>query len=266
MSSAAIKLDRASEHLDSLKDAIVSDATRYENTVIIQSQGKEPIDLPEPHEKISVLAGEIVYHLRSALDHLAFDLVKLNQRDIALPAKWDENCMFPTWTSLKVGQMPPLPYGVFQNLPGIPKEAHTIIERVQPYYGPGIAAINNYLRFLVGLSNIDKHRRFALTRTRVTIHGNAIFESGLTSSAAVSLEHGAEVPQMFFDDGPFWHDPIVKMDRGTFLFVTFDEKDTLGDAVTVPIDKFLEDMLVSILIDVFNPLRAIIANENDADF
>jgi hypothetical protein len=260
MSLIRLKIVRASEHLDALKLGIEADAARYGNKVIVESQGKETINVPEPSEEIAILAGEIVYQLRSALDHLAFDLVELNRRKITLPVKWDENCMFPTWTSLKGGQKPPLPYGVFQNLPGIPKDAHTIIERVQPYYGPGIAAINNYLGFLVALSNIDKHRRFALTRTRAVVYGNAVYESGIHSSTTISLDHGAEVPQFFFPDGPFWKDPIVQMDRSSSLYVTFNERAALGGAISEPIEKFLDDLIGYILSDVVIPLEEVISD------
>src|SRR5713226_66877 len=119
MSSAWIKIVRASKHLEALKNGIAADSTRNINQLILKSNGKETLDLPEPDDMIAVLAGEIIYQLRSALDHLAFDLVKLNRGGITLPTDWEENCAFPIWIR-KPGQTPPLPYGVFKNLPGIP--------------------------------------------------------------------------------------------------------------------------------------------------
>jgi len=256
-SSSWQKIVRASKHLETLKNGIAADATRDLSDALLlrfHPEGEPTLDLPAPHPDIAVLAGEVIYHLRSALDHLAFDLVKLNRSGITLPVKWEENCMFPTWTNLKLGQTPPLPYGVFQNLPGIPKEAHAIIERVQPYYPVGVP--NDWLKFLVALSNIDKHRRFALTRTRASYHVNVIFNSGIHTSSVQSLDNGATLPPASHPDEP---DTIVDMESSISLFVAFNERDALGDATTLPVEKFLEDMLVSVVIDIYNPLRAIIA-------
>ena len=253
MGSARLKIIRAAKHLKALKECIAADASsNLDNAFLLgrHPDGEPTLDLPEPHPDIAFLAGEIIYHLRSALDHLAFDLVKLNRSGVVLPAKWDENCMFPTWTILKQGQKPPLPYGVFQNLPGIPKEAHTIIEGVQPYYPVGVP--NGWLKFLAALSNIDKHRRFTLTRTRASYRVNMVRGSGIRTSSIISLDDGAELPTMVHPDDP---DTVVEMDRSISLFVAFDERDNLGDATSLPIDHFLEQMLVSILIDVVTPIE-----------
>ncbi len=251
--SARIKIIRAAKHLETLKNGIAADATRdLSDALLLRLHPKsEPtLDLPEPHQDIAILAGEIIYHLRSALDHLAFDLVQLNRSGITLPTKWEENCMFPTWTTLKPGQTPPLPYGIFQNLPGIPKEAHAIIERVQPYYSVGVP--NGWIGYLVALSNIDKHRRFTLTRTRASYRVNMVRGSGIRTSSVISLDDGAELPSLLHPDDP---DAVVEMDHSISLFVAFDERDALGDATMMPIDYFLEQMLVSILLDVLTPLE-----------
>src|ERR1017187_4230889 len=157
-----MKFKRAVEHLEALKNAIAQDVASYGDRFTIKADGKETIDVLEPTPLISLHAGELIYQLRSSLDHVAFDLVNLNWSQIALPANWQEDCAFPIWCDpLKPGQTPPLPYGVFKRLPGIPVQAHTLIKSVQPYYSIGSA--NNSLRLLNTLSNIDKHRRFALT-------------------------------------------------------------------------------------------------------
>lgn len=112
MGSARLKIVRAAKHLETLKNGIAADATRDLSDVSLfrfDPKGESTLDLPEPHPEIAILAGEIIYHLRSALDHLACDLVELNRSGITLPAKWEENCVFPTWTNLKPGQNPPLP-------------------------------------------------------------------------------------------------------------------------------------------------------------
>ncbi len=197
-----------------------------------------------------MLAGELIYQLRSALDHLAFDVVERNLSGATLPPKWEEDCQFPIWIKpLKPGQTIPQPLGAFKNLPGISIEAHTIIERAQPYYRVG--AVNNCLRFLAHLSNIDKHRRFALTRTRAQVRYDVLHKSGITGYSMETLEHGAEIPPPY----EWKDDPIVQVDRSTELKITFNERSTLGDATDVPIETLLETIVGEIFGGVIIPLR-----------
>jgi hypothetical protein len=240
------------EHLASIKSTVAQDAATYGDRFTVKADGKETIDLLEPTPLISMLAGELIYQLRSALDHLAFDLVQMNRSGIAFPANWEENCMFPIWTNpLKPGQKPPLPYGTFKRLPGIPIDVHTIIERVQPYYPAGTGAINTSLKLLNNLSNIDKHRRFALTVTRAQIRHNLIHKSGVTGYSIETLEHGAEISMPYAGED----DPIVEVERSTTLAVAFNERNALGDASGVPIDHLLEMILSEVWMEVVTPLR-----------
>jgi hypothetical protein len=201
-----------------------------------------------------MLAGEFVYQLRSNLDHLAFDLVRMNRSGSTLPPKWEENCQFPILDKTpSSGQTFPLPYGAFKNLPGIPIEAHTIIERVQPYYGLG--AVNNGLRFLNKLSNIDKHRRLALTVTRVQVRQDFKQKSGSTGYSIETLGHGAEILTPCAGED----DPIVEVKRSTTLKVAFNEPAALGSASgVVPIDELLEIILGEVWTEVIEPLRGLL--------
>jgi hypothetical protein len=158
--------------------------------------------------------------------------------------------MFPIWANpLKQGQMAPLPYGAFQNLPGIPNDAHTIIERVQPYYPIGSA--NTALQLLNALSNIDKHRRLALTRSRAQVFHNVTYQSGVTTASLTTLDHGAEVPAPYIGED----DPIVDMQRSATLAIAFDEREALGDATLVGIYDLLEGILSDVLLKIVDPLR-----------
>jgi hypothetical protein len=247
-----LKLKRAIEHLEAVKGAIAQDVSTYGNRFTAIADGKETLDLLEPGPVISMLAGELIYQLRSNLDHLAFDLVEMNSSGIALPAGWEEECQFPIRTTLKPGQTVPLPYGTFKNLPGIPVEAHTIIERVQPYYPVG--SVNNSLRFLNKLSNIDKHRRFALTRTRAKVRHKILYKSGCSGESLETLDHGEEMPTPY----SWGDDPILSVERNITLKVAFDERDALGDATTVPIDDLLETILNEVWKGVIEPLRGLL--------
>ena len=240
-SSIWIKFRRATEHLEALKKTIAIDVASYgERHTVTDGSGKERLDLLEPTPLIALFAGEFIYQLRSTLDHLAFDLVQQNLAGANLPVNWEQDCAFPIWCDpLKPGQKTPLPIGTFKRLPGITTEAHTLIERVQPYYPPGTGSVNNYLRLLNALSNIDKHRRFALTRTRAIVRHRVIYASGITGDGWVTLDNGEEVPTLYGDE----RDPIVDVERRTTLTIAFDERLALGDATTVPVDTLLEGML-----------------------
>lgn len=160
LQSARLKIVRATEHLDAIKKVIkvVAESDCYE--IVKDSNGREAVYFKgEPPTEISILVGEVVYQIRSAIDHLAFDLVKLNPSHAALPTNWEKNCCFPLWL---VASKKGTGYNCFENtLPGITKDAFTFIEGVQPYHtGPGI---HNVLRLVAQLSNVDKHRHLNIT-------------------------------------------------------------------------------------------------------
>jgi hypothetical protein len=190
----------------------------------------------------------MVYQMRSALDHLAFDLVKSNATKVQLPAKWFKRCEFPLCLTIPTAGNPPVPYNLpapynifSRTLPGISKQAFAFIERVQPYYGVG--AVNNYMRFLAELSNIDKHRYLNVVRGRVRKTHTIRFASGLVSSGHQALDHGTELPlEVGWDES----DRPVYMHSRFRAFVTFKERDVLGDATTLPMDYLLQSMLEQI--------------------
>ena len=112
------------------------------------------------------MAGEALYHLRSALDHLFFELVERNLIG-PWPRKLFYTCQFPLLTEVPDaadGIVPVdrkhlgIPYWV-------PDRAYAYIEGLQPYHR---ADPRHYaLRLLIKLSNIDKHRRLNTTVTRI---------------------------------------------------------------------------------------------------
>lgn len=249
-----LKIQRTIEHFEAVKNTIAQDVASYGNRFTIKADGKETFDLLEPSPLISLEIGELLYQLRSTLDHLAFDLVKMNRSGIILPSDWEEHCAFPIWVDpLKPGKTPPLPLCAFKNLPGIPIEAHTIIESAQPYYPQG--SINNYLRFFAKLSNIDKHRRFALMRARAKVRRNYIYQSGSTGASLETFDHGAEFPIPYAGED----DPIVNVETSTSLTIAFDEREVLGDATTVPIDDFLGGMLNDVFGKIIFPLNQMLS-------
>jgi hypothetical protein len=163
LESAKLKLIRASEHIKRIGQQVAAYSGSDSHTVVTLPHGTDRISVrEEPPLGISILAGEVVYQIRSALDHLAFDLVKLNHTGGPLPANWGDSCFFPLWLNIP---KKPTVYNCFSHiLPGISKTAFTFIEAAQPYRG---GALGNHLRLLAYLSNLDKHRYLSLTKAMV---------------------------------------------------------------------------------------------------
>ena len=98
----------------------------------------------------SVRLGEILYNLRSALDHLVWQLVLANRQ---VPGRHNAFPIFQNdeiWNKQAKGQWA---------LSGVSQSAVTMIRRLQPYTG-GIGLPFNVWGFweLHSLCNIDKHR------------------------------------------------------------------------------------------------------------
>jgi hypothetical protein len=220
LDSASLKIIRATEHLDAINRLIAeltSGAGAYE--IIKDADGKEIVNfLVDPPAHVAILAGEIVYQLRSAMDHLAFELVKLNPDSIVLPANWEEKCWFPLW--LKIPERTPT-YNCFDRiLPGISTDAFEFIERMQPYHsgeGP-----HNVMRIIARLSNVDKHRHLNPILRRAAVRQDFTSARGLKSTSIIGgLKHGAEVQSVTMTKGE--GDPIVDMKRSILPYVTFEE-------------------------------------------
>lgn len=241
--SAKAKLVRAKKHLKAIKRCI-ADYSASRPYKLTKPKGKKTTKLTipkSPPRQIAILAGEMVYQMRSALDHLVFDLVKQNASVAGGNSKWFENCEFPLRINLKPGQKPPLPHDAFGGLPGISKSAFAFIESVQPYYGN--AAVNNALGYLGKLSNIDKHRHLNVVRGRVRKFQTIRYASGMRSRGFQAVDHGAEIPP---ETGRDESDRAVNVQRSFQAFVTFKERDVFGDATALPLDYLLQLILEQI--------------------
>lgn len=159
LESAKLKLVWAAAHIEAVRKAVRDYTADEPSGIARKSDGSHKLKYVEPPPPaISILAGETVYQIRSALDYVAFELVKLNPNRVALPVGWREKCAFP----LRFKKKSPVSFD--KTLPGITPKASTFIESVQPYHrrNPG-----KVLRMLAILSNIDKHRHLNLTKGQV---------------------------------------------------------------------------------------------------
>ncbi len=99
-----------------------------------------------PPLRLGVILGDLVHNVRSALDHLVWQLVLLDgetpSRDNTFPVASTEG----DWKAT-----------VDKRLAGVSSSHRAIIESVQPFKGPH-GPENTYTAALSHLSNVDKHR------------------------------------------------------------------------------------------------------------
>jgi hypothetical protein len=237
LESAKLKLGRVPKYIDAIEASIRTYAAGATHEFVTDADGKQKINIiSQPPPEISVLSGEVVYQIRSALDHLVFDLVKLNPGVVSIDPLWDEHCEFPLWISAPRGATPPLDQNHFKRcLPGISAQAFEFIESMQPYYPSG--APNTWFRFLAKLSNIDKHRHLNLTTTRIRKNELVSLDSGAGHGSFAVLDHGTELEAIIGNDYPMGR--AVEVKRSFAPLVTFDES-TLGAASSLPVEYVLQ--------------------------
>jgi len=253
--SAELKLIWAAKHLRAIKRCAKAYSASQPHNLAVKAQGKMKVNVPKaPPRTISILAGEMVYQMRSALDHLTFEIIKQNPHVGSIDAEWREHCQFPLKTKLPKKSTPPLAKSQFsRNLPGISDKAFAVIEQMQPYYRTG--AINNALRFLAHLSNIDKHRYLNLIRPRVRQRHYIKFSSGVSVGGWEIFDRGAIIthPRSARElDRP------VYVNRRYSTLVAFNEREHLGEANAMPVDHLLFVILYHIQTFVVPALRELI--------
>ena len=157
-----LKVERADKHLHDLRvnlDAFYRVVQAEKSKFLVREI--EPISgdeifkivaVPEVPPMISVIAGDILFNLRSALDHLAFQLV------IANPACTSKKGIYFPFGENEPDYMASESRGVIETF------AKTAVERIdalKPYKGG-----NDFLWWLCRLNNIDKHRLLITTSMR----------------------------------------------------------------------------------------------------
>jgi hypothetical protein len=222
VASAKLKVIRAHKHFDRINGCIETYCRRRPYEILTQPDGAEKVHIIEtPPADVSILAGECLYAIRSALDHLVFDLIKSNPTNAVLPDGWEATCEFPIFFKLpKEVQSPPLPKRYFTSkCPGLSDTAHTIIEKAQPYYQGNRFG---FLHTLSGLSNIDKHRYLNTTVAIVQRQETLTTANGKSSLLIQSgLDHGASLEPL--SNFPDVMAEVVKVERQLSVSVAFDE-------------------------------------------
>jgi hypothetical protein len=254
LESANLKVARATEQLGTIS-RIITDATSRPNSheIVEDANGKKAIKfLIEPPPEVAILVGEIVYQLRSALDHLAFELVQLNSTKITLPKNWEKRCEFPLWFTKRRRAGQPLTYNCFSDvLPGISKDAVKFIEGVQPYHSG--AGAHNALRLVALLSNIDKHRHLNVILPKAAQYHHLVLSGGRGYSfGRGGLMDGAEI-----DKPPVKADDILDVKTNFMPYLTFDEPTVGSGTATLEVEKVLEvclEQVKTVIVPAFTRL------------
>jgi len=253
---AKLKLVRIAAHIEEINGQIEI-LTRSKNAYEIRAEpsGKETLHfIVGPSAEVQIIAGEIVYQLKSILDQLAFALVSSNPNKVQLEKGWETRCEFPliqkvpTDPRTGVAYSLPVPQAVFdKRLPGLLPEAYIFIEGVQPYRaGPGV---HNILRIVGKLANIDKHRHGYILVQRAAVHNYFTCSDGFRHmSTTGGVNHGTEIP--LFEGIP--GETPLNVARTITPYITFDETvgagpDTLDteNVLQVCLDNFRSEILPS---------------------
>jgi hypothetical protein len=245
--SARAKIARARGHLDFLKADFARFAGGQPYTILKQLDAQtgdttvvyDPVPLPPCWP---LIIGEFLYNLRSALDHLVYDLqgpieksefpIFLERHKFFLPGKKGEYSTVSGMYKIR---------GIQQ------ARVQRFIELVQPYNGPkhGVAPEFHALWGLHRLNNIDKHRTLHLCRRTplyATLERDRPFKfSGSELIFPEDLEHRAVVGKLRGTDGE------VNVNYDFALFITFDESEVpaiVGKRVETICDRFLGQVVL----------------------
>jgi hypothetical protein len=121
----------------------VRSAQEVEYVVLADERATPPADL-------ALLAGEVVYNLRSALDHAIYALMNKNRGQ----------SQYPIFTDMCEFQVKGRPM-----IKGVPPTICALIEERQPYKHMATAPALDPLAILNSFSNRDKHRQLATVAT-----------------------------------------------------------------------------------------------------
>jgi hypothetical protein len=159
------KIRRANTHRDDLNRMLdpISHLNPHPFAGEVRGDGREHLyrwhNPPIPDPDTELVLGDCVHNLRSALDHLAYQLVVLNKKPTGgRPAFPIVDC--PPRRGWKY-RWRRLPFSV----PGVSVKANRIIEDIQPYKGGDVGRRLSELR---DLDNIDKHRHLLITIYAIT--------------------------------------------------------------------------------------------------
>ena len=168
------KMNRARASLRDLETDIAVFCENQRRQFVLEARQEiqaMPSDPPELLIDYSIRAGEIAYNLRSALDHLVWQLVLAKG---ACPSTNNEFPIYQDEEKYKENEK--------RKLKGVASTHCGLIEEFQPYHRQG--GIGAHLWMLHSICNIDKHRHLNV----VNLHSSST--AHLEGDVDPSLTHG----------------------------------------------------------------------------
>ena len=252
--SYQLRLDRAAEHLESIKTQAriwsQGNPCRVWTEPDLQSSYKFVWAevLKPPPITLAPVVGDCLHNLRSALDNLAFELA-LAHKGAKMSKSIANNSQFPIFRTKDGFDNKSKPM-----IRGIHPKARTFIEGLQPYNRGNMPITTSSLWWLRELSNSDKHRlphlavAAAHQVTLISTHATSL------SAAEISTEpfEGRAVIAKF--DVPFGTYAEVNMQRPPTFGIVFGERSpdfTQGFGVVsslANIQRYVTESVVSPLV------------------
>jgi hypothetical protein len=252
LDGARRKLIRAQIHLDAVTDTLVRFADG-ECAIVPETETDDGlilrVRLPKVPDTLAPTIGDFLFNVRSALDHIVWQLVLSNP-----PNEPTSRNAFPICTSDENFRTALAGH----RLDGVPAQAAIIIKNLQPYIGG-----QNPLATLNDLHNVDKHRQLSLVTAvssettldwfrggevvcRIVLGGHELREGTRLGDMAVSVAGGGTISARLAD---------VKVQGKAALFVAFtDEKAETLEPFRV--ETVLEEILQFVRDEVFTAFES----------
>lgn len=165
MDSVQAKLARASDHVRAVDAALSGTDPRARHSIVVSRKHPPEAHVievierrPEDPTLVPLLVGEVLQHLRSALDHLVGELERKNglhrDSEFEFPIFWDLG-RYKKESGRRIR--------------GVSAAAAAVIERHQPYHWRSPRYKDHPLWILHDLNNADKHRVLIGTGSTLTV-------------------------------------------------------------------------------------------------
>jgi hypothetical protein len=241
-----LKLDRANRHIGSLDEGIKAFLAEDAAGPLVyeDDQAKQALTDTQIHRVVpmhlSVTAGEVLYQLRSALDHMACILIQKGGGTLS------DQSQFPIERFRPTKREDIRRYE--RKIRGMSPEDAAGVEQYQPYR-LGDKRDQHFLVILKTLNNLDKHRGLVLHTVRVRT--NVHVTLGPAGAAQGSEHEGHEPTRLTLTAGGLSNEvELVKMERHLTPFVAFS-------ALTGRDDIPVLDTLVSVSFNVRQTIMAL---------
>ena len=255
LSGVELKIERAEAHLTELRDSIerALDSSNEHFTVEFDPQSGHHVyrahGLPEIDPQWSLLTGELLYQLRSALDHLAWQLVLLDGGEPGRQTQFPVLAKQPAGKKGKPGQVQLRP--AVQDI-----KILDALDKAQPYRGYEgdiVPHRNSPLWQLHRLNIIDKHRLLLVVVCMLDIDrmywgGDPNTPQPKLKVSVGPVDEGAEVA--WFDWGG--NEPPTAFDPHPSLAIALSDALKLGTRLTpIPLVDVLDTFCRWVRYDIF---------------